>query len=74
LFIGTKFKVNSASCWYLLYLKDEISYTGLVGRSHGKRPIGRHRHRWENSIKLYYKEVGWGGMDWITVVKDGAGG
>jgi len=24
----------------------------------------------ENNIKMYLKEVGWGGMDWIAAAKD----
>jgi hypothetical protein len=28
-------------------------YRVLVGRSEGKRPLGRPRHRWEDNIKMY---------------------
>jgi hypothetical protein len=39
-------------------------YTGfLVGKREGKRPLGRHRRRWEDNIKLDLTEVGCGGMD-----------
>jgi hypothetical protein len=34
----------------------------LVGKSKGKRPLGRHRRRWENNIRMYL-EVGCEGMD-----------
>jgi len=27
-------------------------YWVLVGRSEGKRPLGRPRHRWDNNIKM----------------------
>jgi hypothetical protein len=27
-------------------------YRVLVGRSKGKRPLGRPRHRWEDNIKM----------------------
>jgi hypothetical protein len=30
-----------------------------------KRPLGRHRYKWEDSIKMDPREIGWGGMDWI---------
>jgi hypothetical protein len=33
-------------------------YRGLVGRPEGKRPLGRPRHRWENSIKMDLMEIG----------------
>jgi hypothetical protein len=35
----------------------------LVGKPEGKRPLGRPRRRWEDKIKLKFREVGWGGMD-----------
>jgi hypothetical protein len=36
-------------------------YGVLVGNSQGKRPLGRHRRRWEDNIKMDLQEVGWGG-------------
>jgi len=32
----------------------------LVGRSEGKRPMGRPRRRWEDNIKMNLQEVGCG--------------
>ena len=42
-------------------------YRVLVGKSEGKRPSGRFKHRWENNIKMDLQEVGCGGMDWIEL-------
>ena len=28
------------------------------------------RLRWEDNIKMYLQEVGWGGMDWIDLAPD----
>ena len=42
----------------------------LVGKSEGKRPLGRPRHRWEDNIKMDLQEVGCGGMDWIEMAHD----
>jgi len=39
----------------------------LVRKPEGKRPLGRSRRRWEDNTKMYLKEVGCGGMDWIDV-------
>ena len=39
------------------------TYRVLVGKSEGKRPLGRPRRRWENNIKMDLQEVGCGGMD-----------
>jgi hypothetical protein len=43
---------------------------GLVGKPEGKRPLGRHRHRWEYNIKMNLQEVECGGMDWIELAQD----
>jgi hypothetical protein len=42
------------------------AYRVLVGRPDVKRPLGRHRRRWENNIKMDFQEVGWRNMDWIA--------
>jgi len=42
----------------------------LVGKPEGKRTLGRHRHRWEDNIKMSLQEVGWPGMGWIDLAED----
>jgi hypothetical protein len=42
----------------------------LVGKSEGKRPLGRPRHRWEDNIKMDLQEVGGGRGDWMELVQD----
>jgi hypothetical protein len=37
------------------------AYNILVGRPEGRRPLGRPRRRWEDNIKMYLKEIGFGG-------------
>jgi hypothetical protein len=34
----------------------------LVGKSEGKRPVGRQRRKWEANIEMDIRELGWGGM------------
>jgi hypothetical protein len=46
------------------------AYRILVGKPEGKRPLGRRRHRWVDSIKIDIREIGWGGMDWIDLIQD----
>jgi hypothetical protein len=36
----------------------------LVGKPKGKISLGRPRRQWEDNIKIYLTEIGWGGMDW----------
>jgi len=35
------------------------AYRVLVGRSEGKRPLGRPSHRWEDNIKMDHQEARW---------------
>jgi hypothetical protein len=39
------------------------AYNILVGRPEGRRPLGRPRHRWEDNIKMYLREIGFGDVD-----------
>ena len=41
----------------------------LVGKPEGKRPLGRHRRRWENNIKMDLQEVG-EGVNWMELAQD----
>jgi len=36
-------------------------YRVLVGKAEAKRPVGRHRRRWEDNIKMNLQGVGCGG-------------
>ena len=38
-------------------------YRVLVGKPEGKRPLGIHRRRWEDNIKMDFQELEWVGMD-----------
>jgi hypothetical protein len=42
----------------------------LVGRPEGRRPLGRHRRRWEDNIKMDIREIGFGDVDWIHWAQD----
>ena len=37
-----------------------------MGKSEGKRPLGRPRRRWEDNIKMDLQEVGW--VAWTGLV------
>jgi hypothetical protein len=34
------------------------SYKILVGKPEGKKPLGRHRRRWEDDIRMDLREIG----------------
>jgi hypothetical protein len=45
-------------------------YRVLVGKPKGKRPPGRRRCRWEDNIKLDFREMGIDGVNWIQLAQD----
>jgi hypothetical protein len=44
-----------------------------VGKSKGKRPLGRPRSKWEDGVRMDLRKTGWGGgggvgnVDWIRL-------
>jgi hypothetical protein len=42
----------------------------LVGKPEEKRPLGRPRHRWEDSIRMDLKEIVWEDVDWMHLSRD----
>jgi hypothetical protein len=42
----------------------------LVGNLERKRPLGRSKRRWVNSIKMDLRKIGCDGMDWIDLAQD----
>ena len=45
-------------------------YRVLVGKSEGRRPLGRPRRRWADNIRMDLQEVGCVYMDWIGLAQD----
>jgi hypothetical protein len=45
-------------------------YRVLVGKTEGKRPLGRSSHTWEDNIKMDLQEVGCGSVGWIDLPQD----
>jgi hypothetical protein len=41
------------------------AYNVLVGRSEGRRPLGRPRRRWEDNFKMNLGVIGLWDVDWI---------
>ena len=42
----------------------------LVGKSEGKKLLGRPKRRWEDNIKVDLQEVGGGRGDWLELAED----
>jgi hypothetical protein len=43
-------------------------YRVLVGRPEVKRSLGRPRRRWEDNIKMDFREIETYGVNWIQLV------
>jgi hypothetical protein len=65
----TKSRMRSAGHVALMGTKRN-AYRLLVGKSEGKRLLGKPRHRWVDNIRLDLGEVGWGDVDWIGLAQD----
>jgi hypothetical protein len=46
------------------------AYRVLVGRPESKRPLGRPKRMWEDSIKMDLREIGIDGANWIQLARD----
>ena len=50
--------------------EERGAYRVLVGKTEGKRPLGRPRRRWVDNIRMDLQEVGCGYVDWIGLAQD----
>jgi hypothetical protein len=50
--------------------KLRIAFKICIGKSEEKKPLGRPRRRWEDTIKMGLWEIGLEGMDWIDLAQD----
>ena len=40
------------------------TYNVLVEKPGVMKPLGKLRHRWEDNIKIYLREIQWEGLNW----------
>jgi hypothetical protein len=50
--------------------EGRVLHSVLVGKPEGKRPLGRPRRRWEDSIKMDLQEVRGSCGDWMELAQD----
>jgi len=43
------------------------AYSILVGKSEGKRPLGRPRRGWDGNIRMDVREIGWEVVNWMPL-------
>jgi hypothetical protein len=46
------------------------AYIISVGKSEGKRPLGKPRHTWEDNIRLDLGEIWWKVENWMHLAQD----
>ena len=46
------------------------AYRVLVGKPESKKPLWRSRRRWEDNVKMDFREVGCDPRDWIALAED----
>jgi hypothetical protein len=50
--------------------ENRNAYNIFIEKSEGKRPFGRPRHRWGNSIRIDFRGMGgeeWSGCIWLRI-------
>ena len=53
-----------------MYFPDLYVYRVLLGKSEGRRSLGRPRRRWVDNFRMDLQEVGCGYMNLIGLVQD----
>jgi hypothetical protein len=60
--------------WVACMGEDRKVYKVSMGEPKGKRPFRRPRQTYEDGIRMDLREIGCGGMEWITCLRIGTGG
>jgi hypothetical protein len=50
--------------WHV-WAERKTTYRHFMGKRKGKRPFGRHRNMWEDTIQMDLQEIGWRGVERI---------
>jgi len=69
-YLHDKIKQNEVGGACCLCGEKKNVYRVFMGKSEGKRLLGKHAHRWEDNIKMDLKEMegGWFGFIWLKIV------
>jgi hypothetical protein len=67
---GGKIEKNEVDGACGAYGEEIVVHRVLVGKSEGKRPLGKPRRRWKDNIKINLQEVGGGFGDWMELSQD----
>jgi len=56
--------------WLFHMAKMWNAYEITAGKPVGKRPFGRPKPRWEDTIRTYLRDMGWKDVDWMHLGQD----
>jgi hypothetical protein len=68
--LGHEIKENKMDRACSMHGRDENAYNILFRKPEGKRPLRRPRRKWEYSITMDCREIGWEVVDWIHMIQD----
>jgi hypothetical protein len=54
--------------------QDRKLYKVLMGKPEVRKPFGRPRRRWEDSIRMDLRDIGWGVWSGFTLLRIGTNG
>jgi hypothetical protein len=63
-------RVGSWTITYRVFLISFHAYKILVRKPERKRPLRRPGHRWEDTIRMDLRKIGWEDVDWIYLAED----
>jgi hypothetical protein len=69
-FINVSTRLSDSSLIILHMGDTRNAHKISMGKPEAQRPLGRPRRRWEDNIRIYLREIVWGGMDWIDLGQD----
>jgi hypothetical protein len=53
-----------------MHERDETVYSISVGRPEGKRPLEISQRRWEDNIRMDFREIACEAVDWMNLDQD----
>ena len=69
MFIGLKSRRLRWAGYVASMQQSRNAYRVLVGKPGIKRPLDRPRHRWEDTFKTNWRELGFDPGDWIDLAQ-----
>ena len=63
-------KINVGRTFSYNWKKIEVFFKILINKHTGKRPLGRPKRRWEDSIRMDLKAIGVNKKNWVGLAQN----